>query len=227
MNTSGPAARPTAPSVRLIGGVSARPAMIDQQPHRRDDRRALELAAGVVGADPEDVHADDDADRRQHAREVGEDAVGIGAVPRPRAPAPRVVRRERPDADEREHQHDRLEQRVHRAEREQHRGDRIADAGRPRCWPRLRRERRRRIGQHQHADRERRRRPPRQSAAASDAHQRARAVPRAPRPRCRAAARPRRSAARRSGRRRWPLRSAPRRRRAAAPRPASAAGRRR
>ena len=63
---------------------------------------------------------------------------GIGAVPRSRTSAPRAVRRERPDADQREHEHDRLEQRVHRAEREQHGGDRIADAGRRRCWRRPR-----------------------------------------------------------------------------------------
>ena len=99
MNASGPATSPTRsqrPADRRHVGEARHD---DQQPHRREDRRALELAARMVGAHPEDVDADDDADRRQHAREVGEDAVGIGAVPRPRTPAPGAVGRQRPHAD--------------------------------------------------------------------------------------------------------------------------------
>jgi hypothetical protein len=76
----------------------------------------------------EDVDAEQDADRRQDLREKRQDAVWIGMMTPPGTPSSNAIGCERPHADQRERQHDRLEQRVHRTKRKQHGGDRIADA---------------------------------------------------------------------------------------------------
>ena len=106
-----------------------------QQPHRGQDRGALEGSAGCLRPDPEDVNADHDPDRRQQPGEEGQHAVPAAFCPQPRCAAPEPVRRQRPHADQGEQQHDFLEQCVERAVGHQHGGDRIADAGRRRGAP--------------------------------------------------------------------------------------------
>jgi hypothetical protein len=78
-------------------------------------------------------------------------------MPRSGTPTPNAIGCERPHTDQREHQHDRLEQCIHSAKREQHGGNRIADACRSDVGFNLRRERGRGVGQHEDADREGRR----------------------------------------------------------------------
>ena len=70
MKTAGPAAIAQAqPARRRSAGGRDQPGHPGQQPHRGEDRRRLELAARRIGADPQDMDGDDDADRRQRARE--------------------------------------------------------------------------------------------------------------------------------------------------------------
>ena len=77
MKTAGPPASASRTQVRSHGGRIGDAGHHDQQPHRGQHGGALELAARKVGPDPQDVDADDDADRRQHPREVAQDAVGV------------------------------------------------------------------------------------------------------------------------------------------------------
>ena len=88
------------------------------------------FSAGRDRADPEDVDPDQNADRHQQLRNKCQRAVRVGRMAGTRQAAPDTVRRQRPDADEREQQHHHLEQRVDRAVRHQHGGDGIAEAGR-------------------------------------------------------------------------------------------------
>ena len=67
---------------------------------------------GSIRADPENVDADHDPHRRQQPREEGQHTVRVRLYPRPRPAAPEPVRRQRPHAEQREHQHHLLQQRV-------------------------------------------------------------------------------------------------------------------
>ncbi len=118
-----------------------------QHPHRGQDRAALKGAARFVRADPEHLDADHDADRREHAGEEDERGVGRRAPERRRRAAPEPVRRDRPHADHREHEHDLLEHGVERAIGDEHRGHRVAETGRGEVPVRVRGERGRGIGQ--------------------------------------------------------------------------------
>ena len=132
------------------------PAIMHQQPHRGQDGGALELAARMVGADPEHVDADDDADRRQHAREIGQDAVRVGLVRSPgRPPQARSGASDQTPISAMTSTIASSSVSIAR-NASSTRGDRVADPGGGACWRATsRRERRRRIGQRSTQSRER------------------------------------------------------------------------
>ena len=86
----------------------------------------MEFAAGMIGADPEDVDADDDARGRQQLARNGSTPSGSTWCRGPGRPPHR-----RSGASDqtpiRRTQHDLLEQSIHRAIRHQHRGHRVAE----------------------------------------------------------------------------------------------------
>ena len=130
---------------------------------------------------------------------------------RPGRAAPEAVRRERPDADQREQQHDLLQQRIDRAVGDQDGGDGVAQAESPTdVPPPPRRERAARGRQQQHQRRERRGNQRGEQQPRQGAEPRAGRSATDRRPRLGASGRPRRSAGRRSRRCRSPPRSAPR-----------------
>jgi hypothetical protein len=69
MNARGPMTSRRAASGRLIGGASVRPAICTSSHIAARIVAPWNLPPGSIRTDPEDVEADDDADRRQHARE--------------------------------------------------------------------------------------------------------------------------------------------------------------
>src|SRR6202044_3500971 len=111
---------------------------------------ALKRAARRVGADPEDMDADQDAEGRQDLREEGERRLRQLSAHLARRPAPIPVGGKRPHADHGENQHDLLQHGVEGAVGDQNGRDRIAEASLGQVLHRLRRQRRALIGQQQH-----------------------------------------------------------------------------
>ena len=153
--TAGPA---TSASLQPARGDPRRigePRHHHDDPHRGEDGAGLKRAAGLVRADPEDMQADEDADRRDHAREEDQRAVRLSSAERRRRAAPEAVGRDRPDADDREQKHGLLQHRVEGAIDDQHRGDGIAEARGFESALRLGREGRRRLRQNEDDGRQR------------------------------------------------------------------------
>ena len=122
----------------------------DDHPHRGENGAALKRAAGLIRADPEDVDADQDAERRQQLREEGQRRLRPLRARLSRSAAPVSVGGERPYADHGQNQHHLLEHGVECAIGDQDGGDRIAEAGFGQMLHRLRRQRRALVGQQQH-----------------------------------------------------------------------------
>ena len=122
-------------------GRLGQPRHHDDHPHRGENGAALKRAAGLVRADPEDMHADQNAERRQHLREEGQRRLGPLQARLSRSAAPIAVGGERPDPDHGQNQHHLFEHGVERPVGDQNGGDRIAETGFRQALHRLRRAR--------------------------------------------------------------------------------------
>ncbi len=155
--TAGPATSASRSRRESTRGGSSEPRHHRDHPHRREQGAALKGAAGRVGADPEDMQADQRADGRQHLRQENHRPIGLAPPERRRRSAPGLVGAHRPNPEHREDQHDLLEHGVERAIGDQHGGDGVAEpgAGAVGGGRGLRREARGGLGQHQDDRRER------------------------------------------------------------------------